>query len=73
MRGAFNRGAFMRIQTALFICANILGLCISHPAGAQTWKSGLSGGQSFIEITSVKPGAALRLECAEGRKIWLRY
>ena len=63
----------MRIKLPLFIYAAVLTLCFSKVAEAQSWKSGTSAGQAFIEIASLKPGAALRLECAEGRKIWLRY
>ena len=51
-----------------------LALCVIHGAAlAQAWKTGHGNGHAYAEIASQKSGAALRIECGDGKDLWLRY
>lgn len=56
------------------VAVSILIACASSAVSqAQTWKSGNDGGQPYIEAPSRRAGAHLRLECTQGKTIWMRY
>ena len=59
-----------RRRALLLTCLFVLTPLV---AKAQSWKSGKGNGHIYIEISSVKRGAALRIECGDDQNLWLRY